>query len=176
MKVAIINHTSVRNRGNEALLVTIMNEVSKLWLDVQFYIGSIDTEYDSSYDFNNNIIFCRIGYSSSFKSKDNFSCLFVQNQRKIGKAFDISPDSKNNDGVFEICMIKNNRNLILNVLVLLNIIKKHRLRDKDKIFISAKKAIIKTKKKQHFMGDGEILEYSKKFKIRCVPKAINVLY
>ena len=74
MKVTILNHTAVHNRGNEALLVTIITEVSKLWPDAQFCVGSVDSNYDSFYYDSfysfNSIDFCSVSYSPSFSRHD----------------------------------------------------------------------------------------------------------
>ena len=65
---------------------------------------------------------------------------------------------------------------ITDINTLLQLMKGDHLKSKNTCFITAKKAIIKTKEKEKFIGDGDIIVNSNKFKLKIIPKAINVCY
>ena len=52
-----------------------------------------------------------------FNSKEHMA-ICVMNQGFIGKKFKISPESKNNDGLFEICFIEKKRGFLANLKVI----------------------------------------------------------
>ena len=115
-----------------------------------------------------------IKINEDFNEEGPFMSVFVQNQSTIGKKFKISPNSKNTDGFFEICLLKKDKISLVNINSLYQILNGYTLKSKNTHFIKTKKVVIKIKEKEKFIGDGEVIAYSKKFKIKIVPKAINV--
>ena len=100
----------------------------------------------------------------------------VMNQGFIGKKFKISPESKNNDGLFEICFIEKKRGFLANLKVIHKISKGN--------YFSAGFGKTKTSQKERmtfrqdyqFMGDGEILEKNKIFNLTILPKELSFFY
>jgi YegS/Rv2252/BmrU family lipid kinase len=107
-------------------------------------------------------------------SDDKFSLVSVCNQPFIGRLFKLSPRSKNDDGVFEVCKVPKRKTGVGDVLRASAILTGNHLGHKDVNFVSMKSFTFKTKRVTCFMADGEILENGKSFRFRIVPDAINV--
>lgn len=102
--------------------------------------------------------------------------LSIMNQPYIGRRFFLAPEAKNNDGLFDVCVIKKGRNFLFDFFSLFNIIrKKHINYDFVSVFKTKKLKII-FNNKRYFMGDGEILDFSKKFYFTILKKEICFLH
>lgn len=100
----------------------------------------------------------------------------VMNQPFIGKRFFLSPDSKMTDSYFEVCILKKRAPLLGDLLILGKVLKRAHLEEKGSRLVKLKRLRVRLDKKMHFMGDGELLEYSNKFDFEIVPKSLNFLY
>lgn len=112
---------------------------------------------------------------NNLKQYDKLMAIYLLNQPFLGKRFNLAPKANNNDGYFNVTMIKFVKSTLLNLRVLsLGI--KGKL---NKLPIVNEKQenrlIIKTDKEMYFMGDGELFDKNKIFNIKIVPKAIKII-
>jgi len=106
--------------------------------------------------------------------KGRFIGSFIQNQPKTGKEFLISPNSKNDDGFIEMFLVKGSKNIFTNIHLLYIFSMGKQINHKRCIKMKFKRLNLRLKWRTYFMGDGEILDCSKNFDIKVIPKAINV--
>lgn len=101
--------------------------------------------------------------------------IYVLNQPFIGKRFNLAPDAKNDDGIFEVKIIKIPPSFISNFITLSKGIN-GKLSElewvKEK---SSKNMSFSITKPSYFMGDGELLVKGNNFRIEIVPKSINLI-
>lgn len=100
--------------------------------------------------------------------------LWVNNQPKIADTFTIAPNTKNNDGTFNLVLLTHpTRALLINCFlkVLRGVYPKN-----DPHFISVETSAAKLKfaTPTEFFGDGEVFMDSDEFDIRVSPHALNV--
>ncbi len=110
------------------------------------------------------------------KREKDLMLLSIMNQPFIGKRFHLTPNSKINDGYFNICAIKKGHSCFKDILVLQKVIKKSHLNKEWSKFDKLKKVNIKLDKEDYFIGDGELLEYSNNFNFKIIPQALNFIY
>ena len=97
------------------------------------------------------------------------------NQSFLGKRFNLAPEAKNDDGYFDIKIVKIPP-LFLNNLITLSKGINGRLSELD--WVKEKKSnkiSFFLNKPSYFMGDGELLECCDKFTIEIIPEAINLI-
>ena len=107
--------------------------------------------------------------------KNNLMLVSVMNQDFIGKRFFLNPEAKNNDGILNICLIKDSFNIFKRFYRLNKVINKNHKDYSWSEFIKSEKLKIKLDKETYFMADGELLEFSKEFNFSIVPKALNFI-
>jgi YegS/Rv2252/BmrU family lipid kinase len=123
-----------------------------------------------------NIIRHAISLSNGHKNYD--SCvlsLVVGNQPILAKYFRVLPSAENNDGKFDVCMIKADGSRFCVAFTILQTI---RGRHKSSSSISQARAdrlIIKSTQPLRFFADGEIIMQDKYFEIQIIPRSIKLL-
>lgn len=112
------------------------------------------------------------GYEGIKLEGDEHMIIAVMNQPFIGKRFMLSPESVNDDGMFEVCYLKKPDGFFANYRVV-----------KDVIAGVDKSPKVKTKgitlnldRKVDFMADGELLCSDKKFEVEIVRGGLKVYY
>lgn len=100
--------------------------------------------------------------------------LWVNNQSKIADTFTIAPNTKNNDGTFNLVLLTHpNRTMLINCF--LKVLRgKYPINDPHFISIETSKARLSFATPTEFFGDGEIFSQSDTFDIEVAPKALNV--
>jgi len=99
----------------------------------------------------------------------------IANATMYGTGAVINPVGKPDDGMFEICVIRQIKiaTLFRSLLTILNI----NLRKRDdllKVF-SCKKAIIELKQQETLQVDGEVIGDTRKLELNIIPQAINMI-
>ncbi len=112
------------------------------------------------------------GYNGVKMDKKDYMAVCVMNQSFIGKKFMISKESRNTDGLLELCLIDRPDGIRGNFKVINQIIKGNYFNGEDSIK-KFKKLKINLDEPSQFMGDGEIICYGKSFSIEVMPKALN---
>ncbi len=103
--------------------------------------------------------------------KTKAAMVVIANATKYGTGFNINPDGKLNDDVFEIILIKE-----YDVMEILKIwITKLPWNPKKIESFQASEAQITTKYKAHFQVDGEYLGKTNQVEAKLLPEAINVI-
>lgn len=103
--------------------------------------------------------------------KTKAAMVVIANATKYGTGFNINPNGKLNDDVFEIILIKEYA-----VMEILKIwISKLRWNPKKIESFQASEVQITTKHKAHFQVDGEYLGKTNKVEAKLLPNAINVI-
>ncbi len=122
------------------------------------------------------------GYSGVYVSKigskmlnNTLMFLSVNNQPCIGKKFNLSPNSKNDDGVFEICGYPKPKNIIKSLDLSKKVVKGNHIWDDEVVLFESDNIDVLLDKEARFVGDGEILDYSNRFSLSIIPKAINLI-
>jgi len=101
--------------------------------------------------------------------------IVLANARKYGTGAVINPHGKLNDGIFEICIVKQVK-LITLLRSFFSIITTNLKKREDLIkVVECKSATIKLKKEQVLQVDGEIVGPVKKVDIKVIPKALKIL-
>jgi YegS/Rv2252/BmrU family lipid kinase len=122
------------------------------------------------------------GYDGIMKIKigdqiyENVMLFSVMNQPFIGKRFFLNPDAKQNDGFFDTCIINKGKNTLSELLMLNKVINKEHKNYSWAKIDRIKDLEVTFDKERYFMADGELLEYSNKFKFSIVPEAISFRY
>jgi diacylglycerol kinase (ATP) len=101
--------------------------------------------------------------------------LMVGNQPFLGKNFLMTPEAKNDDGLFDICWIKNSKTRMEVFSILLKVLTgKHvdlltvQTWQSEELFLRSEQALT-------FFGDGEKFWEDTQFHIRILPKSLNIL-
>ncbi|MAG47167.1 hypothetical protein CL617_01055 [archaeon] len=119
-----------------------------------------------------------LGYEGiELASKDGKKLLgiYILNQPFIGKRFNLAPEAKNDDGIFETKIVKNPPSLINN-LVTMSKGMSGKLSELEWVKEKSSKGLsFSINKSSHFMGDGELLVKGDTFKIEIVPKVIPLI-
>lgn len=103
--------------------------------------------------------------------KTKAAMVVIANATKYGTGFNINPDGKLDDDVFEIILIKEYA-----VMEILKIwVSKLQWNPKKIESFQASEVQISTKYKAHFQVDGEYLGKTNKVEAKILPKAINVI-
>jgi YegS/Rv2252/BmrU family lipid kinase len=101
--------------------------------------------------------------------------LIVSNQPKVGRFFLVSPDAKNNDGYFNVCMAENARSRLKALSTVIRIFAGRHEELPDITVFKSKEMIIRASKPLSFFGDGELLCESAELRIRIWPSSVSVL-
>jgi diacylglycerol kinase (ATP) len=101
--------------------------------------------------------------------------IVIANATMYGTGAVINPVGKLDDGVFEICLIKQIKFISL-LRSLLSIFKRKLQRRKDLVkIVVCKNAIIELKKSETLQVDGEVIGEVKKVAIKILPKSLNLI-
>jgi len=103
------------------------------------------------------------------------SSLIIGNQPHLGRNFQTLPGAINNDGYFDVCLIKNLKNRFRLYGNILKTCSGTHIKCKDVIFFRAKHISIKARDKISFFGDGELKLKDFKFDVRLIPRAIDII-
>ncbi len=112
---------------------------------------------------------------------DNFSrmvdllTLMVNNQPFLGKNFLILPGAINNDGLLDICLIKNSKSRIRNLSIIMKVLRGSHIYSPFVERWCTRELNIQTESSLPFFGDGEVFKQASKFRIKILPKALNVI-
>ena len=107
--------------------------------------------------------------------EDKLLAIYIMNQSFLGKRFNLAPEAKNDDGYFDVKIVKTPPSFLSNFITLSKGINgrlselywvKEKKSNKISFFLN---------KPSYFMGDGELLEKCDKFMIEIIPKAINLI-
>lgn len=101
--------------------------------------------------------------------------LLVANQPFLGRNFIISPGAVNNDGQFDVCLIKNTRSRT-NIMSIVE--KTFTGKHIHAPFVKTwrgQELLISAESPLPFFGDGEVFQESVEFRIRIFPKAIKMI-
>lgn len=116
----------------------------------------------------------KIRWNGSVFTSDALS-LTINNQPFLGKDFVISPDAVDDDGIFDVCLIGNSKTRTGIISILMKVLAgKHTSSPSFKMW-RTDSITVEADSPKSFLNDGEFLEKSKKFKIRVIPRALNVI-
>ena len=107
-------------------------------------------------------------------SADTFS-LLVNNQSFLGKHFLVSPGAINDDGLFDVCLIRSGRSLTRMLPALIKVLAGRHLDSPYVMTWRATELIVRAGKPLCFFGDGEIHQESSEFRIRIAPQALDII-
>ena len=114
------------------------------------------------------------GYNGIQDTKNKLLAIYILNQSFIGKNFNIAPEAKNNDGYFDVKIVK----IPPTFLSKFKTLSKGSNGEIDQLnWVEKKKErnlILKLKESSYFMGDGELFEKGNLFNIKVIHNAINV--
>jgi len=99
----------------------------------------------------------------------------VDNQPFLGRDFLISPGAINNDGLLDICLIKNSKSRIQTFTLLFKVRKGSHIHLPSVRRWQTCELIVQTEESLPFFGDGEVFGQSSQFSIKIVPKALRVI-
>lgn len=115
-----------------------------------------------------------LGYKGLEEMKDRLLAIYVLNQSFIGKRFNIAPEAKNNDGLFNITFVKMPPTFFSKFKTL----SKGSNGKIDELkwvrSVKSKKIKIELKEPYYFMGDGELLDKNKIFELEVLSKDIAI--
>jgi len=114
------------------------------------------------------------GYKGIEDTKNKLLAIYILNQPFIGKNFNIAPEAKNNDGYFDAKIVKMPPTFLSKFKTLSNGSKGEIDKLDWVIGNKEKKLIIKLREPSYFMGDGELFEKGREFRIEVIPSAINI--
>ena len=98
----------------------------------------------------------------------------IANGKWEGGRYFISPESLNDDGIFEIIIIKNVSKIRL-AIEFIRLSLGHSLSERIKFVITTKKAVIKTSEPVFVHADGEVESLENQFKLEITPKQLEVI-
>ena len=101
--------------------------------------------------------------------------LMIDNQPFLGKNFLMTPEAKNDDGLFDICWIKNSKSRMEVFSILLKVLMGKHVDLPTVQSWQAEELFIRSEKALTFFGDGEKFQEDTQFHIRILPKALKIL-
>lgn len=103
------------------------------------------------------------------------SCaLWINNQAKIADTFNLAPNTRNDDGKFNLVLLTHpTRALLINCFVTI-LRGKYPINDPYFISVETSHAKLKFEKAMDFFGDGEVFEAAKEFDIEVAHRSLNV--
>jgi diacylglycerol kinase (ATP) len=105
----------------------------------------------------------------------NALSLMFNNQPFLGRNFLMSPGAVNDDGMLDVCLIENSATLIETLAVIVKVLTGRHIFAKGVKIWQTREVRLQTKRLMDFMGDGEIGQKSKEFKVEILPQALNVI-
>jgi diacylglycerol kinase (ATP) len=110
------------------------------------------------------------------RTMNNLMLYAIMNQSFVGKRFHLSPLAKNDDGYFDICVIKRGKSRLGDIIMLKKVMQKKHVRSNGVKVYRTKNISINFDKKEYFMADGELIDLSKKFNFSIMSKALTFLH
>lgn len=101
--------------------------------------------------------------------------LVVSNQPFLGKHFRVSPQALNNDGMFDICVIENLQSRTHILALLLKTLGGRHLQSPNVRSWRATNLVVEAEHPIPFFADGEIVGQAAEFRLRVLPRAINLI-
>ena len=121
---------------------------------------------------NQNLL--KVRWNGSSLISDALS-LTVNNQPFLGKNFVISPEAVNDDGIFDVCLIKNSKTRVGILSILIKVLAGSHIYSSSVKMWRTDTLIVEADSPKTFLNDGEFLQKSKEFKIHVAPLALNVI-
>ncbi len=121
---------------------------------------------------NQNLL--KIRWNGSSLISDALS-LTVNNQPFLGKNFVISPEAVNDDGIFDVCLIKNSKTRVGILSILIKVLAGSHIYSSSVKMWRTDTLIVEADSPKTFLNDGEFLQESKEFEIQVVPRALNMI-
>jgi diacylglycerol kinase (ATP) len=118
--------------------------------------------------------FLRVRCNGSSIYADSLS-LLLNNQPFLGKHLLMSPEALNNDGRFDVCLIRNSKNRFQILSILLKVTFGKHVNSSSVSTWQAKKLVVSSEKPLAFFGDGEIIGQGTYFNIRIIPEALRII-
>ncbi|MCP4706866.1 MAG: diacylglycerol kinase family lipid kinase [candidate division Zixibacteria bacterium] len=103
------------------------------------------------------------------------SSLVIGNQPYLGRDFQVLPGANNNDGVFSVCIIKNEKNRIRFISTLLRTLTGNHINSNNVSFFRTNTILLESNNPLDFFGDGELKLKDTVFRIRLVPGAVKII-
>jgi diacylglycerol kinase family enzyme len=100
--------------------------------------------------------------------------LFVTNQSTFGGSLGIVSEAKNDDGHFELCVLKS-KTRWRDMVIMGRIAMAVEQGERDTHILRARTAHITTTTPVPFFGDGEIIDTSRHFELEIAPRAVQIL-
>jgi diacylglycerol kinase family enzyme len=118
--------------------------------------------------------FLKVRWNGSSITSDVFS-LTINNQPFLGKNFVITPEAVDDDGIFDVCLIKNSKTRAAKVSILMKVLSGTHIHSSSVKMWRTDTLTVETDSPKTFLNDGEFLPESKEFKIRIIPRALSVI-
>ena len=97
------------------------------------------------------------------------------NQPFLGRNFLMAPAAVNNDGLFDVCLIKNIKNRLGILLIIIKVLAGRHIYSSSIKMWRTDTLIVEADSPKTFLNDGEFLQKTKKFKIQVIPRALNMI-
>jgi diacylglycerol kinase family enzyme len=107
--------------------------------------------------------------------RTNALALMMNNQPFLGRNFFMSPGAVNHDGMLDICLIENSTSLAETLAVIVKVLTGRHIFAKGVKIWQTREVRLQTERLMDFMGDGEIGQQAKEFKVEVLPQAVNVI-
>ncbi len=101
--------------------------------------------------------------------------LMINNQPFLGRNFLMSPGAVNDDGMFDVCLIENPAARMRMLAVILKVLTGRHIFSPGVRTWQTRKMILETERPTAFLGDREIGQKAKEFKIEILPRALNLI-
>jgi len=101
--------------------------------------------------------------------------LTVNNQPFLGKNFLISPGAANDDGKLDVCLIKNPKQRFAVLPILIKVLSGKHVHLPCVTAWRTDSLVVEAEHPLPFLGDGELFQKSRKFKIQIFPRALNLI-
>lgn len=112
---------------------------------------------------------------SGNRRRANALSLMVNNQPFLGRNFLMSPGAVNDDGMLDVCLIENSATRIETLAVISKVLTGRHIFSPGVKTWQTREMILETERPTAFLGDGEICQEAKEFKIEILPRALNVI-
>jgi diacylglycerol kinase (ATP) len=166
--------------GFPAKVVKIVNKIKTLnfagnilkeLFGRNLYILSIVISLLSKNAFRNKLNLYKDGCPISM----NAFSLMVDNRPFLAGKMMMSPEAINNDGALNICLIGSLKSRIDVIKLLLKILKGRHVELSNVQTWSAEALVIESDNEEDFVGDGDLICHSNKFRIQIVKGALKIL-
>jgi diacylglycerol kinase (ATP) len=105
----------------------------------------------------------------------NALSLMIDNQPFVGRDFLVSPGAVNDDGILDVCLIENSKNLMQTMSTILKVLEGRHVFSSSVKTWRVKEMTVISEKPTAFYGDGEINHTGSEFRIKLLPGALKVI-